>query len=495
MQKNKYRYLLYFITLVITVTLAIQVYWNYKNYQAGKQQLVNEMQISLDQAVDNYYIDLADRNTIGFASNSSKFLKDGTFDTLLSHIDISSQGFKGFDSIKPDEISNIKIFSGSKVSQMDTVFKTIKIDATQKKNAVKHFLGNQKKDSSKLLTLANRIIIAITTDTLDTPKFETYLQEQLSQKKLDIPHGYLFKNNSGNVQSYRLNTVDTTNLKTQSKSAYLPKRSSLVLYFSNINTTILKRNLLGIVLSAILVSAVIACLLFLVHIINKQKQLSEIKNDLISNITHEFKTPIATIGVALEGIANFNTQADPKKTKSYVHTSNVQLNKLNIMVEKLLETATLDGDDLNIQKKEINLDELFKNLIQKHQSLAPQKHFLLESSSNASRIIGDFFHLENAFNNILDNAAKYGGDDIKTSINHSKEKVVITIRDSGNELTAAHAKHIFEKFYRVPHGNIHNVKGFGIGLYYTKKIIARHHGTISINLSGNTTFIITLPNG
>ena len=132
-----------------------------------------------------------------------------------------------------------------------------------------------------------------------------------------------------------------------------------------------------------------SCLLFLLKIINRQKQLAEVKNDLISNITHEFKTPIATISVALEGIKNFNRENDPIKTGNYVNTSTAQLDKLTMMVEKLLETATLDGDDLALNKEEINLNEILENLVQKHQTLAPEKSIRFTALRENNWILGD----------------------------------------------------------------------------------------------------------
>ncbi|MEE3227403.1 MAG: HAMP domain-containing sensor histidine kinase, partial [Bacteroidota bacterium] len=236
------------------------------------------------------------------------------------------------------------------------------------------------------------------------------------------------------------------------------------------------------------------CLLFLLKIINRQKQLAEVKNDLISNITHEFKTPIATISVALEGIKNFNRENDPVKTGNYVNTSTAQLDKLTMMVEKLLETATLDGDDLALNKEEVNLNNLLQSLVNKHQTLAIRKKISFSQTDDDVIMNGDPFHLENAFNNLLDNAVKYGGETILVELENRSSQIEIQITDSGTSLSKAEAKQIFEKFYRVPKGNTHDVKGFGIGLYYTQKIIEKHGGSIDVSVTSQTTFKIDLPN-
>ncbi len=495
MQNKKYTYLIYFIAAVIVATLAIQVYWNFKNYNAGKQQLINEVQTSLDLAIDNYFIDLAEKNTVGLAYNGDIFNNKG-LDTITKRLDISTEGLSGLDSINPEDLHDIKIFRGTRALHLDTLTSRQQITSEDRKNLVKSFLNPRHTDSLKgKFALANRIIISITTDSLEIPEMNNYIKEQLDQKNLELEFGYRFLKKNGTDQSYNLKKTDTTALKAEAKSGYLPNKSSFTLYYDNISGTVWQRNLLGILLSAVLVASVIACLLFLLNIIKRQKQLAEVKNDLISNITHEFKTPIATISVALEGIKNFNTANDPVKTGNYVNTSANQLNKLSMMVEKLLETATLDGDDLSLNIEAISLNELLQNLINRHQTLAPQKSFTFQHPENDIILHADLFHLENALNNLLDNAVKYGGERISVTLKSTAQGVLIEVADSGNMLGKTEAKQLFEKFYRVPKGNTHDVKGFGIGLYYTKKIIEKHGGSIIVATTPQTTFKIELPHG
>ncbi|MGB5941744.1 MAG: HAMP domain-containing sensor histidine kinase [Leeuwenhoekiella sp.] len=495
MQNRKFTYIIYFVSAVIAITLAIQVYWNFKNYEASRRQLINEVQTSIDLAADNYFIDLAEKNTIGFTGDGD-FFDSVRLDTIAKQIDESSQGFEGFDSLKVENIAGLRVFRGSEVDNMDTVDNTVKFNFGENVEAFKKVFSSKNSDSTqRVKTLISRLVIAITSDTLEMNTLADYVEEQLKTKDLDIPYGLRFVSKKGQVQTYAPHIIDSLALIADSRSAYLPKKSTLQLYYSQIGKEVWKRNLLGILLSTLLVGSVIICLMILLQIINRQKQLAEIKTDLISNITHEFKTPIATIGVALEGIGNFNRENDPEKNRKYVAAGNQQLVKLNTMVEKILETATLDGDDLNLKKEEINLGEILRNLIEKHKTLAATKNFYLENNRDQLWILGDSFHLENAFNNLLDNAVKYGGEKIQISVNAVGEKITVTISDDGKTLTSAEAKQIFEKFYRVPQGNTHDVKGFGIGLYYTKKIIEKHGGHISVSVDKGTHFKIILPHG
>ena len=502
MKNRSYLVLIYFISVVILVTLSIQFYWNIKNYETERFRLIDELQASLDNAVDNYYTILAQKNTIDFFSDQISTPKNALsvqIDSLIKKIDISSQEFKGIDSINPQNIKGIKVLRGKAIDSFVELKDSF--DEFNKKSTLDTLLNTarhlQIKDSvskNPWSVFTSKVVISITEDTLQLEKMDSLLDAELQRRDINIAKSLEFINSKGLKQIVNQDIKNRSGQRTYSTSSFLPKDSSLNLYFTNIKATLFKRIIGGIILSTILISAVIVCLLFLLKIINRQKQLAEVKNDLISNITHEFKTPIATISVALEGIKNFNTENDPVKTGNYVNTSTAQLDKLTIMVEKLLETATLDSNELSLNKEEINLNEILKNLVQKHQTLVPQKSIKFTSFRENNWIMGDAFHLDNAFNNLLDNAVKYGGDAIEVSLNSANESYTISFTDSDNTLNKTEIKQIFEKFYRVPKGNTHDVKGFGIGLYYTKKIIEKHGGSISVSVANQTTFKIQLPN-
>ncbi len=494
MSNRNFSSILYFISVVILATLSIQFYWNYKNFKDGKQQLIREVQSSLDNAIDSYYIELADRNTIGISlKEDGSFLRTPQVDSILHKIDRAGNGFDFLNDIDPEEISEINIISGSELRNNDTVFGTVN-SSGKHQDLQNSFDDKRPLDTMQnMAQLANRIIISLSTDTLEISVLNNHIDEQIAAKNIDIDYAYTFRKGGNITQEFNTGIVDDNILNTSSNSAYLPKNSSFNFYFSNVTTTVLQRNILGIILSALLVAAVVVCLFVLLKIINRQKQLAELKNDLISNITHEFKTPISTAKVALEGIENFNKENDPAKTKKYLQVSNSQLEKLQLMVEKLLETASLDGNNLQLNPEEVHLAPMLAELVEKHQQLAKNKDLSFSASIQNISVFADPFHLENAFNNVFDNAVKYGGEKIDVVVSNADKLVKITISDNGTNLTKAQSEQVFEKFYRVPKGNTHDVKGFGIGLYYTRSIIEKHGGSILLNLNKQTNFIITLP--
>jgi len=511
MNDKRYRWILYTIVTVIVATIGIQVYWNYKNYQTNKQQLLNEVQISLDKAVDDYYANLAERTTFGIflegENQKNAFDAGGELEKILNTIDESTHEFTNLDSIDANAIDGITVVRGFKADSMakkhDEKHKPISVNQFKLEIDSLSIGGNV--DLKKIEFLTSKVLISIKNDTLDLKAVDSLVAKELERKSINVdfyldykdPKRYIdYSIEHGVMPELDPNHESDDYLQTDTKSTFLPKGTFLTILFTNTTKTILNRILGGILISTLLVLAVISCLFYLLKIIKHQKQLAEVKNDLISNITHEFKTPIATIGVALESISNFNALEDKEKTKKYISMSTEQLSKLNIMVEKLLETATLDSDNLELNKESIDLVELLNALTNRYNIQFPEREF--NTSFKVEKLFADVdvFHFENALNNILDNAVKYGGNSISIDLIPKEKSFDLLISDNGNSLTKANKERIFEKFYRVPKGNTHDVKGFGIGLYYTKTIIDKHKGSISLDLNKNTTtFKITLPNG
>ena len=176
-----------------------------------------------------------------------------------------------------------------------------------------------------LANLTSKIIFAITKDSLNFQKLDTILQHQLQRKGIPIDYSLQHIDRDSVIKTFQRDTAKQLTLSTFSKSTYLPRREQLKLVYSNPTITILKYSLTGILLSLLLSACTIGCLFYLLHVIKKQKDLAEMKNDFISNITHEFKTPIATITAAIDAIENFNQTNDKKKTETYLDISNKQL--------------------------------------------------------------------------------------------------------------------------------------------------------------------------
>ncbi len=486
MNDKKYRWVLYIIVSVIIVTIGIQLFWNYKNYLNSKQQLINDVQVSLDNAINSYYENLAKHKTQSYTVN---------YDTIdkpdhLRKIDSTLKELKNTTGnqleIEYLEFKESEDFTYLKVTNDDS------LGSKKTKRNIK-ILGTKDIFIKNIEDLTSKIIFSITSDTIYLKHIDTIFDKELARKKITVPYGISYVSPFHDTQYLNKNNITKKALKVSSKSAYLPEKSTVEVFFTNQTFTILKRIYIGVFISIILVLAIISCLLYLLKIIKHQKQLSTVKNDLISNITHEFKTPIATIGVALESIQHFDGIHNKEKTTNYLNISTNQLQKLNTMVEKLLETATLDSDQLQLNIESTDLVLLLKSCANKYQLTSSKKIDFKTTSSLLFKKI-DVFHFENAINNILDNAIKYGGDLITVCLSQTDKEITIEVKDNGYTLDKNNASKIFEQFYRIQKGNTHDIKGFGIGLYYSQKIIKKHHGSIILLLENKeTSFKITLP--
>lgn len=504
--------------MVIAVTLAIQLYWVFKNYEESKRQLDRDIRTSFDLTVADYFTNSSKENTVGFFTVDGKF-PSGKIDSLIDNSVAISKKNKDSktnkflsreflrvedDSIrfpekqkktKPQKLQifkskgqdtlNDKSTARSKLKRFFSVKDSVELDGDV---SISNLSISDDKFSGVLDKVDKKFTFSFSTNSLDLETLDSIMDIKLQKNDIQINNG--FKYNDGE-DDFALGNLTGDQL-VESNSPQLYKNTSLQMVYSGQEKTLFKRNLAGISLSFILICGVIFCLFYMLYIIRKQKELSLIKNDLISNITHEFKTPIATASAALEGVQNFTITGDVEKSNRYIGIGREQLSKLNIMVEKLLETATIDSELLALQKSHFNIATTLKEAVARYQSMS-EKVIELDLKQESMTVFGDEFHLENAINNLLDNAIKYGGDKIALKAIQLNDAISITLTDNGNTLTTRDSKSLFEKFYRVPQGDKHNVKGYGIGLFYTKAIIEKHGGIISLNLKP-TTFKINLPN-
>ena len=275
--------------------------------------------------------------------------------------------------------------------------------------------------------------------------------------------------------------------------------NELVVYFPNKNRYILG-SLIGMLsLSIIFIFTIVGVFYKTVQMFIRQKKITEVKNDLINNITHEFKTPIATISLACEALNEPLLSSERQSVSRYSKIIKEENDRLQLMVDTLLNTAAMERDELKIRNDKVNLTLIISSAINKFEEVLKQKEgsILFEKENEDYFITGDKFHLMNVFCNLIDNAVKYNTDkpEIKISMSSTSDQATISITDNGIGIPAESLDKIFETFYRVQSGNIQNFRGNGIGLSYSKKIIELHKGTISVSSKTGigSTFIITLP--
>jgi two-component system phosphate regulon sensor histidine kinase PhoR len=256
------------------------------------------------------------------------------------------------------------------------------------------------------------------------------------------------------------------------------------------------------VIIAILFTIIICAAFYLtIYTMLRQKKLSEIKNDFINNMTHEFKTPIATISLAVDAIRNEKVQKDVSKLSYFSEIIKEENQRMNRQVETILKSALMDRQEVQLNLKPLHVHTFIRDVADNFMLRLHEKQGSLEMDLNAQNdlIEGDEVHISNLINNLMDNAVKYSKENVPPKIcittSSNDKKFILRLEDNGIGMTRETVKRIFEKFYRAHTGNIHNVKGFGLGLSYVKTVVEAHEGSIKVDstLGKGSCFTIELP--
>lgn len=281
---------------------------------------------------------------------------------------------------------------------------------------------------------------------------------------------------------------------------YIPnmtaEKSNFAIYFPH-KFSVIAGELKIWIFSTIVLLLMLAFFIYAILTMLKERRLAEIKEDFINNLTHEFKTPIANIELASEALKE--NKIDNNKQHRYFNIIHNENQRLKIQVERILQLGAIDKNELRLDLKIVNIHELIHKLAESVGMRIKEKTGILTIDLNAdnSEILADEFHLTNTVYNVLDNAEKYAIDrpEISISTRNEKEGLLISIKDAGIGIKEDFQQFVFDKFFRVPTGDIHNVKGFGLGLSYVKTIIEAHRGSITLQskLNQGSQFDIYLP--
>jgi len=252
------------------------------------------------------------------------------------------------------------------------------------------------------------------------------------------------------------------------------------------------------ILSFLLISLILILFLLSMRIIIKKDKLDEMKNDFINNMTHEIKTPIATIGLACEMLQDSSISSDPANNSTYIGIISDENRRMRMLIETILQNAKMTSNNFEVNRQEIDLHEIINSVVRSFKPKIDNVHGELECdfAATPSTIYADEMHITNMIYNLIDNAIKYSPEKVEIKISTRRENgaLVLEVSDKGLGISHEDQKHIFEKFYRVSTGNVHNVKGFGIGLNYVQQVVALHGGKIEVESSvgKGSTFKISL---
>lgn len=264
----------------------------------------------------------------------------------------------------------------------------------------------------------------------------------------------------------------------------LPSDEGYAVYIDEYQGYILQKMVPEILFSAFLFVCISLAYSLTYRNLRNQQRLNQLKNDFISNVTHELKTPITTVSVAIEALRNFNALDDPNRTREYLDISQQELNRLAILVDRVLKMSLFEKAEPELKMETVNLREIIQEILGsmklQFERLSAKVSFY--SPEMPFSLTGDRLHLTSVVYNLIDNALKYGGEkpQIEISLGETSGQIRLSVKDFGMGIAAEYREKIFEKFFRVPTGDRHNIKGHGLGLSYVASVVEKHQGTISV---------------
>jgi two-component system phosphate regulon sensor histidine kinase PhoR len=430
------------------------------------------------------------------------------------------------------------LFKGTLLEMRDSLFlksfKRVVVDSIHSERAmlfafnldsIEGKRGHQRNSRAEIIisdkkdTLMNKFFLRVNPDTVRTDTIAVYYQRALTKAGIDLPF---------TVKKVQAAPViieeDVIAGARQIRKRYAPQdegpgeapkdKASMTTewmrftpdlryaaVFDNIRPYIYLQIYPQITFSVALTLITSAAFFMMYRSMRSQQKLMDLKNDFISNITHELKTPVTTVSVAIEALRNFKGLENPQTTREYLDIAQGELNRLTLLTDKVLKTAVLDKGTINFENEQVDLHRTVTQILHSMKLIFEKQkaHVTFEQQGDSFTIRGGSVHLTNVIYNLLDNALKYSLSEPQISIRLEEDtnQVILKVADKGIGIPVEYKKRIFEKFFRVPTGDVHNIKGYGLGLSYVESVVRSHRGLIEVvsKPGEGSVFTISLPKG
>ncbi|HRM11836.1 MAG TPA: HAMP domain-containing sensor histidine kinase [Flavobacterium sp.] len=524
MNKLFFRLLVFLMSLSLIGIILVQVYWfntSFKNndeqFKIHVKQVISDVADKIqkqetykfydkinhikdstgklpkkDDLLEFYYVQKNPKTNKTIVYSNSIISEDYNISPTFFDKKFNSEKFKSFSSKRVTEVYNNNSVDNSGISQ--SLIPDVRIEKSGNLDILDNAIFEiSAKDVLSAMPLEERVSV---------PVLQKLIKKELEE------HGVETKFEFGIYSNNLATKIKSNEFKYDKDATY-----SIPVFIDNEGSTKyellvtfpLKKKFLLSELVSITVLSIIFTLIILIayssalNQLIRQRQISEIKNDFINNMTHEFKTPIATINLALDAIKNPKIIDDKEKVLRYLQMIKDENKRMHAQVENVLRISKLEKKELDIVKEPHNIHEIIEDAIEHVNLILADREGTIISHFNALRntvLINDV-HFTNVIVNILENAIKYSPNvpEIEICTENIKDMIIIKIKDKGLGMSKAAQKRIFEKFYREHTGDIHNVKGHGLGLSYVKRIVDDHNGQVYVESEKGkgSTFIIKLP--
>lgn len=518
MNKKRLSYLIVLSTFSILCLIAIQIYWiktsvetQQKKFDQSVMSAMNEVitKLEREEAITKVTRTLAEGDELdGFFGQDSVFTidkkdKDASLKSkLLSDPQLSRPNADQLRiNFKPPPINDSSFFI-IRETRKNILSSSISTPSASSDSAFKNELRKKKTIINNILNEFALISVSRNyEDKISYEKVDSLFGLALNTKGIKTPFVFDILDAESNLLSFSEEKNETSELKeTPYRIRLFPndfvESDYLLLYFPNQTNYVLKNSWKVLLTSILLVCILIFLFYGSISTIYKQKKLSLIKNDFINNMTHELKTPIATISLACEVLSDQSVSINEEQQSSYVKMISDENKRLSVLVDNVLKSAVWDSAELELSLQKEKLQKIVEKIAKSFEIQTKKREGSLSINLEATNdnVLIDRVHISNVIYNLLDNANKYSLDKPLIEIHtfNEKNQFILSIKDHGIGISKEDQIKVFEKFYRVTTGNLHNVKGFGLGLSYVKRIIDLHQGEIQISSAKGKGTTITI---
>lgn len=529
MKKQKLRYFIFLMTFAMVGLIALQFYWVNVSIEVNRERFTQNVHEALNEVVkklEQKEVMYVAQQTMGRPLNLEGFLGifvdslEGLENKQYSTVQNPKKPTSLQENTDTTQHAKFKDQSELLVSERDAPDQVISRRDRMQQLRQSHGKGPESNNAKKLFPIANKSdIVHFIIEELQSRKqpieqrlnknlLNSLLKRELGNRGIHIGYKFWVENKSRGKEAtyYLIEQLPTAALLPDTDfqvvlfpTDLLGNQYVLKIFFPDQQAFILKNMGWVFITSLLFIALIIFCMAYAVWTIIQQKKISEITHDFINNMTHELKTPIATVAIACEAIQDPDIRQLPNQVNRYLNIIREENERLGNQVEKVLQIAVLDRGDFQLKINPINVHEVIQKALRNIIIQIETRQGKIETDLKALNPIidADELHINNMISNLLDNANKYSPNapEITIATQNTENGVKISISDKGQGMARETINKVFDKFYRVSTGNIHNVKGFGLGLSYVKTMLDAHKGSVDVKseLNKGSTFTLFLP--
>ncbi len=460
------------VSILIVIIFSYQVYWLYGLYSSTR--------IKTEKAI---------KETMPLADHEELFMRVNKLSINTDSSDINTNISTDLDK---DAIGNESYFEDDTPIQLHHQTDTMSNISILEKNI---------SDKEALNIYIHRVLHSVidTVLPINLTKLDSIFKSILKEQNISLSHQLVLIQNITNPNDSIQQLIE--NIESEYNKHYnyyytLNKQSVLRLYTKNPAQQTLMQ-MIGILSTSIIIFVLLLYIFFyLIKTIRNLQTEEELKTNFTNNMTHELKTPIAVSYAAVDALLISDGQVSLDRQKKYLNIAKNQMNQLSGLVERILSMSRKNNRQIDLKKEDVNIENIISEISEK-QKLVHKKEIEINKDLKVNTIHADKLHLTNIFNNLIENSIKYSGDSVQITIISKKENnnILLSVKDNGIGIDPKYMPKLFDKFYRVPTGNRHTVKGYGLGLFYVKEMILNHGGSIDVQskTGKGTEFKIKMP--